>query len=117
MPSPSLWPFSMLIDSLILLGGLLLLAVSSDRFVLGACAIAHNLGITPMVVGLTVVALGTSAPEMLVSAMAALAGTPDMALGNVLGSNVANVALVVGASAAIMRGSARGSSRRLRSGS
>jgi cation:H+ antiporter len=92
----------MLIDTLILLAGLALLALSSDRFVLGACAVAHNLGITPMVVGLTVVALGTSSPEMLVSAMAALQGTPDMALGNVLGSNIANIALVVGASALIM---------------
>ena len=70
----------MLINVLLLVAGLVLLALSSDRFVLGACAIAHNLGMTPLVVGLTVVAFGTSAPEMLVSGSAAMEGAPGIAL-------------------------------------
>ena len=91
----------MLISIAILLGGLLLLALGSDRFVTGAAALARNLGVTPMVVGLTVVALGTSAPEMLVSAMAAYEGNPGLAIGNVLGSNIANITLVLGAGALV----------------
>ncbi len=91
----------MVLFSFAILSGLALLVVSSDRFVAGAAALARNLGISPMVVGLTIVALGTSAPEMLVSVMAALAGNPGIALGNVLGSNIANSALVVGVSALI----------------
>ena len=91
----------MALFSFAILSGLALLVLSSDRFVAGAAALARNLGISPMVVGLTVVALGTSAPEMLVSVMAAMAGNPGIALGNVLGSNIANCALVVGVSALI----------------
>ena len=89
----------MLIHLFLLAAGLVLLALSSDRFVLGACAIANSLGVTPMVIGMTVVALGTSAPEMVVSATAAIDGVPSMALGSAGGSNIANIALVLGASA------------------
>ncbi len=91
----------MVLFSFAILSGLVLLVLSTDRFVVGAAALARNLGISPMVVGLTIVALGTSAPEMLVSVMAALAGNPGIALGNALGSNIANSALVVGVSALI----------------
>ena len=89
----------MLLSVLALMVGLALLAGGSDRFVAGAAAIARHLGVSPMVVGLTVVAVGTSAPEMLVSGMAALAGNPGIAVGNVVGSNIANITLVIGASA------------------
>ena len=92
----------MLTNSLILFVGLVLLAGGADRFVDAAASLAHNFGMSPMVVGLTVVALGTSAPEMLVSAMAASAGNPGLAMGNVLGSNIANTTLVIGASAMIV---------------
>jgi len=91
----------MALFSLAILLGLILLIAGSDRFVTGAASIAGNLGISPLIVGMTVVALGTSAPEMLVSIMAAEAGNPGIALGNVLGSNIANCALVVGVSAII----------------
>ncbi|MFT5445258.1 MAG: cation:H+ antiporter [Gammaproteobacteria bacterium] len=92
----------MLINFLFLLGGLALLAAGADRFVDGAAALARNIGMSPMVVGLTVVAVGTSAPEMLVSAMAASTGNSGIALGNVLGSNIANMTLVIGVSALVV---------------
>jgi cation:H+ antiporter len=92
----------MLLNLTALIAGLVLLAGGSDRFVLGAASVARHLGVTPMVVGLTVVAVGTSAPEMLVSGMAALQGNPGIAIGNVLGSNVANMTLVVGVSALVV---------------
>jgi len=91
----------MLLNALALLAGLVMLAAGADRFVLGAATIARRLGVAPMVVGLTVVALGTSAPEMLVSAAAAMQGNPGIAIGNVLGSNIANITLVIGTSAVI----------------
>ena len=86
----------MLLNALALLVGLALLAGGADRFVAGAASIARTLGITPMVIGLTVVGIGTSAPEMLVSGMAAADGNAGIAVGNVLGSNIANMTLVVG---------------------
>jgi cation:H+ antiporter len=79
--------------------GLVLLAWSADRFVDGAAALAANLGVAPLVVGLVVVGFGTSAPEMLVSALAAWDGRGDLGLGNAFGSNIANVALIVGVAA------------------
>lgn len=92
----------MLLNVSLLVAGLALLAVSSDRFVTAAQAIAHIFGISPMVTGLTVVALGTSAPEMLVSITAAAEGAPALALGNVIGSNIANATLVAGGSALVL---------------
>ena len=74
---------------------------SADRFVAGAAAFALNLGIAPMLVGLTVVSVGTSAPEILVSVNAALAGSSDIAVGNALGSNIANIGLVLAITALI----------------
>ncbi len=91
----------MALFSFAIIAGLALLVAGSDRFVVGAAAVARNLGISPMIIGLTIVALGTSAPEMLVSTMAAMAGNPGIALGNALGSNIANCALVIGLSALI----------------
>lgn len=101
MPGPRPHVLDMLFNLLAFLSGLVVLSLASDRFVLGACALAHNYGISPMVIGLTIVALGTSAPEMVVSAAAAWQGNPGIALGNVLGSNIANVGLVVGGSALV----------------
>ena len=81
--------------------GLGLLIWSAERFVDGASATAGHLGMSPMLIGLTVVAFGTSAPEMLVSTMAALDGAPGLAIGNAIGSNIANIALVLGATALV----------------
>ena len=86
---------------LAILIGFILLAWSADRFVNGAAAIARHLGISPLIVGLTIVGFGTSAPELVVSAIAALAGNPNLAIGNAIGSNVANIGLVLGITAII----------------
>lgn len=81
--------------------GLALLVVGGDLLVKGAVNLALRLGITPLVVGLTVVAFGTSAPELMVSLSAALGGSTDIAMGNVVGSNIANVLVILGASAVV----------------
>ena len=72
-----------------------------EYLVRGASAIARKLHLSPMVIGLTVVGFGTSAPELLVSVQAALAGQPGLAIGNVLGSNIANILLIIGVAASI----------------
>lgn len=82
--------------------GLCLLTFGADRFVEGAAAAANNLGIPPLLVGLTIVGFATSAPEMLVAAVASLNGNPSIAVGNALGSNIANVGLVIGVTAVIL---------------
>ncbi len=76
--------------------GLALLAWGGDRFIIGASATARNLGVPPVLVGLTIVGFATSAPEMIVSAFAATAGSPGLAVGNAVGSNIANLGLVLG---------------------
>jgi cation:H+ antiporter len=81
--------------------GLTLLIWGADRFVHGAAAIARNLGVAPLMIGLTIVSFATSAPEILVSIMAALREEPDLAVGNAIGSNIANIGLVLGATALI----------------
>jgi cation:H+ antiporter len=81
--------------------GLGLLVLGAEWLVKGASRLAAALGISPLVIGLTVVAYGTSSPEMAVSVKAALAGQPDLAVGNVAGSNIFNVLFILGASAAI----------------
>ena len=81
--------------------GLVLLIWGADRFVHGAAAIARNLGVAPLMIGLTIVAFATSAPEVLVSAVAALRGETDLAVGNAIGSNIANIGLVLGTVALI----------------
>ena len=91
----------MLPDVLSLAGGLALLVVAAHLLVRGAAALALRLGLSPLVVGLTVVAFGTSAPELVVSVQAALAGAGGIAVGNVVGSNVANVGLILGLAALV----------------
>ena len=86
---------------LLFLGGLALLVIGASLLVRGASKLALSFGISPLVVGLTVVAFGTSAPEMAVSVGAALGGRTDIAVGNVVGSNVFNVLFILGASALI----------------
>ena len=85
----------------IFIAGLITLIVGAEVLVRGASRLALSLGISPLVVGLTVVAFGTSAPEIAVSVGAALEGRTDMAIGNVVGSNIFNVLLVLGLSALI----------------
>ena len=81
--------------------GLGFLVWSADKLVYGAAALARNFGISPLVIGVTILAMGSSAPEMMVSATAALDGKTDTAVGNVLGSNIANIALILGITALI----------------
>ena len=83
-----------------LIGGLVLLTVFSEQFVVGAARIAKALRMSAIVIGAVVIGFGTSLPELLVSVVAAVGGAPDIALGNVVGSNIANVLLVLGAAAA-----------------
>lgn len=89
----------MLLTALSLLGGLALLAIGADGLVRGSTGIALRMGLTPLVIGLTIVAFGTGTPELLVSVEAATSGNPGIALGNVVGSNISNVALILGAAA------------------
>ncbi|MFC0117756.1 calcium/sodium antiporter [Pseudoalteromonas xiamenensis] len=91
----------MLTSFAILFLGLAALVWSADRFVFGAAALAKNFGVPSLIIGLTIVAMGSSAPEMMVAAQAALAGKTDTAVGNVVGSNITNVLLVLGATALI----------------
>ena len=91
----------MLLASAGILFGLLILIWGADRFVAGAAGLSRNLGVSPLVIGLTVVAFGTSAPEMMVSLMAALDGAPGIAIGNAIGSNIANIGLILGATAVV----------------
>ena len=92
----------MLEHILMLILGLVALTIGAEAMVRGAARLALTLGISPLVVGLTIVAFGTSAPEMAVSAGAALNGSGDLAIGNVVGSNIANVLLILGLSALIV---------------
>lgn len=91
----------MLWNLLVFVGGLLALVAGANALVHGASRMALSLGISPLVVGLTIVAFGTSAPEMAVSTGAVLNGQTDIALGNVVGSNIFNVLFILGASALI----------------
>lgn len=84
-----------------LIVGLFVLILGGDFLVRGASAVALRAHISPLVVGLTIVAFGTSAPELLISIKAALDGSPDMTMGNVVGSNICNLALVLGVTAII----------------
>lgn len=86
----------MVLSTLILLIGLATLIAGGDFLVKGSSSIALRLKISPLVVGLTVVAFGTSVPELLISVKSALTGSPDLAMGNVIGSNICNLALILG---------------------
>ena len=81
--------------------GLAVLMWSADRFVDGAVSIARHLGVSSMIIGITIVGFGTSAPEILISIIAVLEQTPDIAIGNALGSNIANIGLILGITALI----------------
>jgi cation:H+ antiporter len=91
----------MILAILAVAAGLFLLVWSADRFVEGAAVTAHYLGMPPLLIGMVIVGFGTSAPEMVVSAMAALQGNPGMALGNAYGSNIANLGLILGLAALV----------------
>ncbi|WP_375321741.1 calcium/sodium antiporter [Aliivibrio logei] len=91
----------LLMPSLLLIVGLSLLVWGADKLVFGSAALARNYGISPLVIGMTILAMGSSAPEMMVSAAAALDGKTDTAVGNVIGSNIANIALILGITAII----------------
>lgn len=91
----------MLGNILEVVAGLIVLIWGADRFVHGAAATARNLGVAPLLIGLTVVAFATSAPEVLVSIVAALRGEPGLAIGNAIGSNIVNIGLVLGAVAVV----------------
>ena len=86
---------------LLIIAGLALLTWGADRFVHGASAAARNLGVAPLLIGLTIVALATSAPEILVSIVAASQHQPGLAFGNAIGSNIVNIGLVLGLTALI----------------
>jgi len=92
----------MLMPVLAIVAGFVLLLWGADRFVAGASAAARNLGVSPLIIGLTIVGFGTSAPEILVSAMASVNGNTALAIGNAIGSNITNIALVLGATALVM---------------
>jgi cation:H+ antiporter len=92
----------MTIAAILILGGIVVLAIAGDRLVEYAVALAGKLRLTPAVIGLTVVAMGTSIPEVFVSIAAALRGSPEMAVGNVVGSNIANIGLILGTCALLI---------------
>jgi cation:H+ antiporter len=81
--------------------GLVVLVWAADRFVLGAAATARNLGMSPLIIGLTVVAIATSAPEILIAAMAAWQGNIGLGIGNAVGSNIANIGMILGVTALV----------------
>ncbi len=89
----------MLVQILILLISLVTLVWSADKFVFGASSLARNVGVSPMIIGLTIVAMGSSAPEMMIAATASLNDNPNTAIGNAIGSNITNIALVLGITA------------------
>ncbi|MGD9638463.1 MAG: calcium/sodium antiporter [Alphaproteobacteria bacterium] len=83
------------------LAGLVILVWSADRFVDGAASVARHLGMSPLLIGMVIVGFGTSAPEMLVSAISAWQGNPGIAIGNAYGSNITNIALILGFTAVV----------------
>lgn len=93
---------NILLSVMAIIIGFGLLVWGAERFVHGAAAIARNLGISPLIIGLTVVGIGTSAPEILISIVAAWQGNPELAVGNALGSNITNIALVLGVTAMVI---------------
>ena len=91
----------MFLDTIIIVLGFIGLIWGADKFVYGASALARNLGVSPLMIGLTIVAFGTSAPEIFSSAVAALEDKPELAIGNALGSNLFNVGVALGLAAVI----------------
>ncbi len=91
----------MLLSLAAIVAGLVLLVWSADRFIFGAAGIARSAGVSPLIVGMIIVGFGTSLPEVAVSTLSALQGSNGIAIGNVVGSNICNVALVIGIGALI----------------
>lgn len=91
----------MLMFSMAILVGLVFLVLSADRFVAGAAALANNFGVPHLIIGVTIVSLGTSAPEIIAAVFAAIEGRIELAMGNAIGSNVANIGLVLGITALV----------------
>lgn len=91
----------MLLDSVIIVLGFIGLIWGADKFVFGASGLARNLGVSPLMIGLTIVAFGTSAPEIFSSAVSSYEGQPELAIGNALGSNLFNVGVALGVAALI----------------
>jgi len=91
-----------LLSIVAVIGGFAVVIKGADWFVQGAAALARNLGVPTMVIGLTIVGIGTSAPEILISLIASIDGNPGLAVGNALGSNIANIGLVLGITALIV---------------
>jgi cation:H+ antiporter len=92
----------MLLSWLAIVAGFVLLIWSADRFVIGASATAFKLGVSPLIIGMVIMGFGTSAPEIFVGGSAAMAGNPSLAVGNAIGSNIANIALVLGLAALLV---------------
>jgi cation:H+ antiporter len=88
-------------DIFFVVGGIALVIYGANWLIDGAASIAHRLGISDLVIGLTIVAFGTSAPELVVSVLSAIQGVSDIAIGNILGSNIANILLILGITAII----------------
>ena len=91
-----------MLDILFLVGGLALILLGANGLTDGAAAVAKRFNISDLVIGLTIVAFGTSAPELVISTMAALGGSAEMAIGNVVGSNIFNVLMIIGVTAMVM---------------
>lgn len=91
----------MLVDCIAIIAGFILLIWSADRFIVGAAATARNFEVPPLIIGLTIVGFGTSAPEMMVAGFASYEGSPALAIGNAIGSNITNITLVLGVAALI----------------
>ncbi len=91
-----------MLDVVFLIGGLALILLGANGLTDGAAAVAKRFHISDLVIGLTIVALGTSAPELVISTMAALGGSAEMAIGNVVGSNIFNVLAIIGVTALVM---------------
>ena len=91
----------MLLISLSIIIGLALLVWSADRFISGAMGLAHYLDVSPLIIGIIVVGFGTSAPELFISAIAAIRDTTGLAVGNAIGSNITNIALILGITACL----------------
>ena len=92
----------MLISIVAVIIGLAVLVWSADQFVDGAAAVADHLGVSPLIIGITIIGFGTSAPEIAVSVIAVLDDTPGLAIGNALGSNIANIGLILGVTAILV---------------
>ena len=91
----------MFLNFVALIVGLIVLVIAADKFIIGTVSIAKKFGISPLLIGLTIVGLGTSAPEILVAAISSWQGNAGLAVGNALGSNIANVGLILGVTALI----------------